>query len=168
MSAPIQIPFNFEPKALNIGSSYTIPAGEYGFVTVQVNPSGTFTINGSTAINNPADSTFQNVSENGSSGTIYTVPSGRIFEGQVAGPSKDIVVGTVVFPAGNAYPVKIGPGGTVAAAVSGSGFVSVSGYTRPAERANPPLIATFYVKAGDVLSGSGTRIITAQRFNSLS
>lgn len=168
MSSPYILPFNFQPTNLNIGTAYTIPAGEYGFVTVQVNPSGTFTINGNTAISNPADDSFTAVAV---SGGTYDVPAGRIFEGQIYWSGSGVSTFTIggqtagelnsTVDNGRQMQIKAGPGQTISIGSN----KTLTGYTRQLGRANPPLIATFHVKTGDVLSGAGTRIITAQRFN---
>jgi len=51
MSAPFVIPFNFQPESVSVRTgSYTIPAGKYAFVTVNVEGTGTFTIGGTTAL----------------------------------------------------------------------------------------------------------------------
>lgn len=51
MPAPIVVPFNFEPVAVSVRTaSYTIPAGRYARVTVNLEGSATFTIGGVTAL----------------------------------------------------------------------------------------------------------------------
>lgn len=51
MSAPLVVPFNFQPSAVSVKTgSYTIPAGKYAKVTVNLEGSATFTIGGVTAI----------------------------------------------------------------------------------------------------------------------
>jgi hypothetical protein len=51
MSAPFIVPFNFQPDSVSvITSSYTIPAGKYARVVVNLEGSATVTINGTTAL----------------------------------------------------------------------------------------------------------------------
>ena len=51
MSAPFIVPFNNQPTAVSVKTgSYTIPAGKYARVVVNLEGSATFTINGATAL----------------------------------------------------------------------------------------------------------------------
>lgn len=51
MSSPFVIPFNFQPASVSVQSgSYSIPAGNYARVTVNIDGTGTFTIGGTTAL----------------------------------------------------------------------------------------------------------------------
>lgn len=51
MSAPFIVPFNFQPVSVSVKTaSYTIPAGKYARVLVNLEGSATFTIGGVTAI----------------------------------------------------------------------------------------------------------------------
>jgi hypothetical protein len=51
MSATLVVPFNFQPSSVSVKTaSYTIPAGKYAKVTVNIDGTGTFTIDGSTAL----------------------------------------------------------------------------------------------------------------------
>lgn len=51
MSAPYIVPFNFQPVAISVKTtSYTIPAGKYARVVVNLEGSATFTIGGVTAL----------------------------------------------------------------------------------------------------------------------
>lgn len=47
MSAPYIVPFNNEPIAISVKTgSYTIPSGRFAKITVNIEGTGTFTING--------------------------------------------------------------------------------------------------------------------------
>ena len=51
MTAPFVIPFNFQPESVSVETgSYTVPAGKYARVTVNLEGSATFTIGGATAL----------------------------------------------------------------------------------------------------------------------
>lgn len=83
-------PFDFNPLSVSVKTGgYTIPAGRRAYVMAQVNPSGSFTINGTTALaGTPAISSSGSgfdVQQRDSASTTeinYTVPAGYYFKGQ--------------------------------------------------------------------------------------
>lgn len=99
MSAPIVVPFNFQPAATGARASgtYTVTANRYAWVTVTAQDGGSATLNGTEIITSQSDTqgsatrtAYENdgsASEsNGSSGgttTIYTIPANNYFHGQL-------------------------------------------------------------------------------------
>lgn len=93
MSAPIVIPFNFQPAATGALASgtYTVTSNRYAWVTVSAQDGGSATLNGIEVISSFAGTTSTQVTtgvdesatSTGASTTVYTCPSDEYFMGQV-------------------------------------------------------------------------------------
>lgn len=170
MSVPIVIPFTLEPKDVVITTgSYTVLAKEYAFVTVELNPGATFTINSTLQLDNSNLGSIVNINTTVNSTTTYTVPAGRFLNAIFVGSSTNPVINGNVHAAAGAgvpTPITLGPGATIRGSAASPNNANLYGYTQTND-ANAKIVGQFWVEAGDVLSGTGTRRIIVQRYNSI-
>jgi hypothetical protein len=139
MGAPIVVPFNFQPVAVSVRTaSYTIPAGRYARVTVNVIGSGTFTIGGVTALS-------------GSQNNVITSNNG-LFRSP----------GTPNFSGGTA------PGGLAQVTSAGSQTTGAPLAVFSNEADQKPLVIDYWLPAGTVINGTGTWRAVVQEFNNIS
>lgn len=173
MSAPFIVPFNFQPVAVSVKTtSYTIPAGKYAQVFIEVYSGGIFTIN---AVNSITSDPFLNIDYAGTAiGTIYTVPAGyRAIIPAIGSSGADnfsvngntsATFNTSANVLLTGVNIEIGPSGTLASA--GSGSKAVSGVAIPSNATHKE--TTFWLPTGTVLSGTGNWRATVMEYNMIS
>ena len=178
MSSRILVPFDNNPAAVSVKTaSYTIPAGRFAKVYVEVDSGGIFTINGVNAV---VTSAFANVDVYNATTTAvsYTVPTGfRAELRMLANSPTDFTIsgnanGPLYVQNGNAPSnyipeslVSLGPGSTVVSGSVNTGK-SIVGVAIPSNATNRQ--AEFYLPTGTVISGSGNWRATVQEYNLIS
>jgi hypothetical protein len=176
MTSRVIIPFNNNPSSVSVKTaSYTIPAGKYAQVYIECDSGGIFTIDGANAV---VTSAFVNVDAAATNATMsYTVPVGFKFRLASAGSSTNnaVVINGATYAdfgitAGSSAAitgVTIGPGGTVS--ISNTTYQAQQQLTGIQEPSNAThRQATFWVKSGTVISGSGNWKAVVQEFYSIS
>lgn len=173
MSAPFIVPFNFQPVSVSVKTtSYTIPAGKYAYVFVEVYSGGIFTIN---AVNAITSDPFLNIDYAGTAtGTIYTVPAGyRAIIPTVGSSNADSFtmngntfagISTSANLIREGITIEIGPSGTLAS--SSSGTKAVSGVAIPSNATHKE--TSFWLPTGTVLSGTSNWRATVMEYNMIS
>lgn len=171
------VPFNFQPASVSVKtSSYTIPTGSYAYVQAQVDDGGTFTIDAATALSSEGETTSAIAAVDAESAstdaTLYTVPSGYIFEGQVVGSGgADLDIGgaTAVknIPT-TTTPVKAGSGQVIAINGTPSGLVSLTGYAIRKFEPETNASGSFWLPTGTVINGTGNWRATVSLFDEIS
>lgn len=180
MAAPLYVPFNHNPSATGASNSgYTVPAGKYAWVSIAVRDGGSATLNGTamlacdSAITDTQDGNKIDVqSSTTSSSTLYTVPSGKYFQGQIflsqatSGTARITSAGTTVAEVAfgsNALSVPVtfaeSADITISAIASGTATGAITGaefdeLTNDQDTRNTNSTG-FYAKAGDVIAISG-------------
>jgi hypothetical protein len=152
MTSRVIIPFNNCPAAVSVKTaSYTIPAGKYALLTVNLIGTATFTIGGVTALQGAQNNTITN--------------SNGLFRG----------TGTPSLGFGDAYTI----GGLVMnAAPSTNSYAQNTAYNPPTpnqpvqvfanETDQKVIISEVWVTTGTVISGTGTFRIIVQEYNVIS
>lgn len=91
MSAPLVVPFNFQPLSVSVKTgSYTIPAGRYAFISANlVGGSGIFQIDGNTAMQSVTNTTAQTTLSSSSLRAVNNSIGGAINPslGEITNPS---------------------------------------------------------------------------------
>lgn len=168
MSAPFVIPFNNCPISVSVKTaSYTIPAGKYAEVYVEVDSGGIFTIN---AVNAVVTAAFVNVDVSGSGSASYTVPTGFMasingFSSNAYGVNINGNGASSESASKHSNSINLGPAGTAVATVS-LNPCSIQGLATPSNSTNRQ--ATFWVPTGTVISGSGNWKAVVQEYNVIS
>ena len=171
MSAPFFLPFNFQPSSVAVKTgSYTIPAGKYARVTVEVDSGGIFTIDAVSALTSAAFVNVDSTSGSGTGSVTYTVPTG--FKASVSG----IATGESAFSVNNngdqllgtsihTNLFNIGPAGTLTVYTSLLGFARVQGLATPSNATNRQ--ATFWLPTGTIINGSGNWRAVVEEYNEI-
>lgn len=164
----INIPFNFQPATVTTksGTSHTVAAGHYAYVTASCKDNGQVTINGTVVLS---------VDDTGSSGagiaqsSAYTVPSGYIFDGQVtcSSTANVTVAGVVAGQASTttAVSVKAGSGDQITTA---SGTPHITGFIYKPSPGTTSVSGGFWVKSGDVIAGITPYYLNVSEFAEIS
>jgi hypothetical protein len=141
MASSVVIPFNNNPVSVSVKTaSYTIPAGKFARVVVNVIGSGTFTINGNTALSGTQNNVITSVNN------MYRAPgSGVIAASQ---PYQPGAIQTTV-------------SGTTTSQGSAQNSLLVYGN----ETDQKPLIQDYYLSTGTVINGTGTWRATVEEYN---
>jgi hypothetical protein len=175
MSAPFIVPFNFQPVSVSVKTaSYTIPAGKYARVVVEVDSGGVFTIGGVSAVTSSAFVNIDTVAGFSGGTATYTVPTGFRAEACFAPASGG--AGTTAQINGNVVEAlglvqyyddhSIGPGGVMSVVSPGGGVSSVQGVAIPSNATHRQ--ADFWLPTGAVISGSGNWRAVVMEYNQIS
>jgi hypothetical protein len=184
MSAPIVVPFNYQPVSTTVQvASYTIPAGKYARVLAECDSGGTITIGGVTAV---STSPFVNVNVLNNTNATYNVPTGYKFtvgsmgasggapSGYLNGNTNTVynqggaglaTVGMAVLGAAGA---TVGPGGSASAitASAATNACRLAGLAEPSNATHRQ--AEFWLPAGAVLNGTGSWRAIVSEYNAIS
>ena len=169
MASNLYIPFNFAPSSVAVKTgSYTIPAGKYARVIVEVDSGGIFTIN---AVNAVTSAAFANIDVgSGSSPTSYSVPTGFKASATLSCSSGSGTItlngnSTEVTPV-NTYSSEfsIGPGGSYS--ITGTnGHLHIQGVATPSNATNRQ--ADLWVPTGTIINGSGNWRAVVMEYNEI-
>lgn len=139
MASRVLVPFDFNPVSVSVKTgSYTIPAGKYARAIVNVIGSGTFTINGTTALSGSQNNVITNVNNLYRDNRAATVSGISVVQGGLIS----------------------GSGQTGA----GSGVLLVYGN----ETDQKPLVHDYFLPTGTVINGTGTWRATVEEYNIIS
>lgn len=150
-------------------SSYTIPAGRYAKVYVEVENGGTFTIDGNTSMDTDALVNISSVTNSGSN-VSYTVPSNyyaivNAFTA-VSGDSTYQVSTSYLSPAGSKSwhggAHYGGPASVIGVFATSSGARGINGVAIPSNAMNRS--AHFTLPAGAIINGTGTWRATVEEY----
>lgn len=173
------LPFNYQPTSVSVKtSSYTIPAGSYARVQVQVINGGTFTIDGTTCLQSLAatagDVNAVDVNTSSNNATLFTVTAGYRFEGQVyvsGWTSINIAVGGEVVEdlnAGGFINIKAADGQAIAVSSgSGTGSTTLTGYEIREHKSATHAELDIWLPTGTVINGTGDWAATVSLFNEI-
>ena len=159
----IQVPFNFQPVSVSVKTgSYTIPAGQYAYVTAEVRDGGSFLIDGTAALDSddytvtPAPDSFDD--------TTYTVPSGYILKGVflTGGSGSLLISGVNTATVNQDYEFA---GGETIRCVGGT-----NAFLGSLRKMSTDTIATasFWLPTGTALTVSGNTRYTVSLYNNIS
>lgn len=175
MSAPIVVPFNFEPvSTLVTGANYTVPAGQYARAVIS-NYAGTLAINSSLfSVKTPHPTTYQSASTTGNFGTTETTFMTSTIDGRVNINFSTSYLGIATFrwrragnvlfmvdlSASDGYTSSITIQGKV---ITGDTFTTRTSLATTAVRSvslrgysdYEPEVFDFWLKAGDVITIGG-------------
>jgi len=172
MSAPFFLPFNFQPVSVSVKTgSYTIPAGKYARVTVEVDSGGIFTIN---TINACTSAGFIAIDQANASlaALSYSVPTdyrgSAAFSSTLTDTYSIAGNSTININTNSSSPVGIdlGPGsvysmpGGVASNAKG-----IHGVAIPSNATNRQ--ATYWLPTGTVINGSGNWRAVVEEYNQI-
>lgn len=188
----IFVPFNFQPTSTTVRTgSYTIPAGNFAYVKVQCETGGTFSIDGSVALEAPSavgskdfdviavEQTDSDTSPGGSASASisYTPPSGYYFQGTAfatdttgGGYSINVEGSIITQSVGEALNITVGENDTITvfSNLSGGGTVTVSLIGASIRNSSPQALnfvqESFWVPAGTQLSETGPTRYTVMLF----
>lgn len=181
----VQVPFNFKPSDTGReASSYTVPAGKYARVTINVYDGGIARLGGSEIMRSIGSSTAQDTTPvantRTSSGTLRTVGTNEYFEGQYyidcnTPQSITLTVGgqivDVVSSGTSKGTIRAGEGQDIECdfAVSATGEVFLTGYEIDELVIQPATseTTTIWAKSGDVISIIGNGNIYYSEFNNI-
>ncbi len=158
--APIVVPFDFEPDLVSVHTgSKTVPAGKYAYVVTEVKDGGTFTIDGSTALE---AGKRQLVNLTGASAS-YTVNPGFNFEGYLSltNGATSIEINGIQVTTGILF--KLYDGHVVTAIGGGTPRVVAFGYET--ENKDFTVTESFWVPTGTVLNGTGDFTFTYSEYS---
>lgn len=137
MASSVVIPFNNNPVSVSVKTgSYTIPAGKFARAVVNVIGSGTFTINGNTALSGTQNNVIT------SSANMYRDNRGASVSGIA------VVQGGLI-------------SGAAVTGINGTGVSLV--YANETQQQN--LVKDFYLSTGTVINGTGTWRATVEEYN---
>lgn len=161
MSAPIVVPFDFNPVSTSVKTgTFVIPAGQYAYVAVQARNSGYFAIDGVIALNTSAEvitavntTTSHAVSASGYFEGVMSNSSGGAGTYTIAGITYNVALGENV-------PVKTGPGVTIT--ITG-GTMALTGWQKVGIRKDAE--AFYWVPSGTSLTVSGDVSYAVSLFN---
>lgn len=176
----IQVPFNYEPDSVSVKTgSYSIPSGQYAFVTAYCRDGGTFSIGGTVALEadgTDLDGDILTVSESRTSaGTVHATTNGYSFEGHLlftAGSALTITVGGVTTVTGASpgerYEVKAGPAEDINIGGTTPQGTLVGFERRPMGQVRSIVSGSFWVPASTALTLSGNTRYTVSLYNNIS
>lgn len=143
MAAPLVVPFNFQPTAASVKTgSYTIPAGSYARVVVNLEGSATFTIDTVTALRGTQNSVL------GSSGLITQTQN---IEASSAGIATTF-----------SGQVLIARDGEVNGGTNNSGSNAFTAATD-----QKTIVAEYWLPTGTVINGTGTWRAAVMLYNEI-
>lgn len=163
------LPFNFNPTSTeSTTGNVTIPSGQYAHVSVTVQNGSSFAVNGTTVMSSIAKDIIPVSFERGTVGNDdYVVPSGYVFTGAGAIASNggsgrieidaaDVISSTVTGTSTNSFTA--GEGQTVTCRVNA--IPCVSSFAGVAVREGTEFTNTFWLKAGDSITGGASLLIS--------
>lgn len=163
--------FNGNPTSVSVKTgSYSIPAGNYAFVTAQCAAGETFSIDGTVALNGPVAVAVKSEQTTNATNCTYTVPAGCQFRGQVYSTNTAL---ETVFVAGaqvgsiaastttmkGGMEVIAGPAQIVQISANGSANRHITGFVTTGGEAVST--ASFWVPTGTALTTSSGRYTVA-------
>ena len=153
-------PFATEVKT----SSFTIAAGEFAFIEVQVRNGGTFSIDGNVALFSKSKASVQAVN---STTNPFTVPSGKFLEFTLttAGGATTTSIGGISVSTTNIQGSNwnLGPSTAIDTNSGGGGTHTINGILRDIDQEDSFYTARFEVPTGTQLTLTGATIYTVMR-----
>lgn len=178
----INVPFNFQPTSVSVKtSSYTIPAGSYAYVEAQAEDGGTFTIDGSTALNAKAQTSVNSESDSfalsGSGSLTVNVATNklailRLYLSAITGNptltiSGNLITTSLTTAYNNVYYLGSGDSFVISTGSSEQAFGYYTFHEYDPNITETTNTASFWLPTGSVINGSGQWRATVSLYNEI-